>query len=120
MNSDKYNVTVENGCLVFPDESIPLETIEEITVDHRAFTCTAALLVFVAGCFACLYFAPELIILVAGCVFVWLKVEYSRYIELKIRFRDGRVKRMLSCSFTDRDSLYSLYDRLKKLVPPQS
>ena len=120
MNSDQYRVTVENGALVFPNESVPLDSIQEIMVDHRAFTCTAALLVFVIGCFACFYFAPELIILVAGCIFVWLKVEYSRYIELKIRFRDGHVKRMLSCSFTDREILYALYDRLKKQSPPQS
>lgn len=120
MNSDKFHVTVENGFLVFPEERIPVDIIQEITVDHRAFTCTAALLVFVVGSLACLYWAPELIILVAGCVFVWLKVEYSRYIELKIRFRDGRIKRMLSCSFADREALYSLYDRLTKLIPPQS
>lgn len=120
MNSDSYSVSVEDGFLVFRNERIPLDEIQEITIDHRAFTCTAALLVFILGCLACFYFLPSLIILVAGCVFVWLKVEYSRYIELKVKFRDGRCQRILCGSFAERDALYSLYDRLKKQVPSQS
>jgi len=120
MNTGKYDVTVENGSLVFQKESIPLETIQEVSIDHRAFMCTTALLVFVIGCFACLYYMPSMIILVAGCVFIWLKVEYSRYIELKVKFKDGRVRKVLSCSFTERDILYSLYDRLKTQIPPKS
>ena len=55
---------------------------------------------------------PAYIILVAGCIFIWLKVEFSRYVELKIVFKDGKVKRMLSSSITERVALYRLYDRL--------
>ena len=32
--------------------------------------------------------------------------------ELKIVFKDGKVKRMLSSSITERVALYRLYDRL--------
>ena len=55
---------------------------------------------------------PGFIILVAGCIFIWLKVEFSRYVELKVQFKDGSSRRMLSASITDRVGLYRLYDRL--------
>ena len=70
------------------------------------------MILFILGSLACLWYMPAYIILVAGCIFIWLKVEFSRYVELKIVFKDGKVKRMLSSSITERVALYRLYDRL--------
>ena len=105
-------ITVENGVVNFPREQVELKDVKQFSVDHRAFTCTTAVILFILGSLACLWYMPANIILVAGCIFIWLKVEFSRYVELKIVFKDGKVKRMLSSSITERVALYRLYDRL--------
>lgn len=105
-------ITVQDGVVAFPGRPVELKDIKAFQIDHRAFACTTAFLLFVLGSLACLYYMPGFIILVAGCVFIWLKVEFSRYVELKVIFKDGSVRRMLSASITDRIGLYRLYDRL--------
>ena len=101
-------ITVQDGVVHFPGRDIALKEVASFQVDHRAFACTTAFLLFVLGSLACLYYMPGFIILVAGCIFIWLKVEFSRYVELKVQFKDGSSRRMLS----DRVGLYRLYDRL--------
>ncbi len=105
-------ITVQDGIVHFPGRPVALKDVESFQVDHRAFACTTAFLLFLLGSLACLYYMPGFIILVAGCVFIWLKVEFSRYVELKVVFKDGASRRMLSASITDRVGLYRLYDRL--------
>ena len=105
-------ITVQDGVVHFPGRNIALKEVASFQVDHRAFACTTAFLLFVLGSLACLYYMPGFIILVAGCIFIWLKVEFSRYVELKVQFKDGSSRRMLSASITDRVGLYRLYDRL--------
>ena len=39
-------------------------------------------------------------------------MEFSRYVELKVIYKDGSVRRVLSAAITDRVGLYRLYDRL--------
>ena len=117
MKANKFHVKVENGTVFFPDESFPIDQIAGFEIDHRAFTCTAAFVVFLAGSIACMFYMPEMIVLVAGCFFVWLRLEYSRYVELKVRFKDGSIRRVLSCSFGEREYLYALDNSLKKHFP---
>ena len=95
-------ITIENGVVAFPGNPVNLCDVESFQVDHRAFACTTAFLLFL----------PGFIILVAGCIFIWLKVEFSRYVELKVVYKDGSVRRVLSAAITDRVGLYRLYDRL--------
>ena len=89
-----------------------LGDVQSFQVDHRAFACTTAFILFVLGSLACLWYMPGFVILVAGCVFIWLRVEFSRYVELKVIYKDGSVRRVLSAAITDRVGLYRLYDRL--------
>ena len=105
-------ITIENGVIAFPGNPVNLGDVQSFQVDHRAFACTTAFILFVLGSLACLWYMPGFVILVAGCVFIWLKVEFSRYVELKVIYKDGSVRRVLSAAITDRVGLYRLYDRL--------
>ena len=105
-------ITIENGVIAFPGNPVNLGDVQSFQVDHRAFACTTAFILFVLGSLACLWYMPGFVILVAGCVFIWLKVEFSRYVELKVIYKDGSVRRVLSSAITDRVGLYRLYDRL--------
>ena len=105
-------ITIENGVIACPGNPVNLGDVQSFQVDHRAFACTTAFILFVLGSLACLWYMPGFVILVAGCVFIWLKVEFSRYVELKVIYKDGSVRRVLSAAITDRVGLYRLYDRL--------
>ena len=105
-------ITIENGVIAFPGNPVNLGDVQSFQVDHRAFACTTAFILFVLGSLAGLWYMPGFVILVAGCVFIWLKVEFSRYVELKVIYKDGSVRRVLSAAITDRVGLYRLYDRL--------
>ncbi len=113
MKKKNYSdIVVQDGKVIFSGSPIELKDIKEFQIDHRAFICTAVLFMFVLGSIVSLYCFPQIVILVAGCMFIWLKVEFSRYVELKMVFRDGTVKKMLSASIMDRSSIYTLYDSL--------
>lgn len=115
MKPNKFHIRIEGNSIIFPTESFERDRIDHFAIDHRAFMCTIAFAVFLGGSITSLLYAPEMVILVTGCFFVWLRVEYSRYVELKVYFRDGTVRRILSCSFGEREQLYALDDRLKQL-----
>lgn len=117
MKPNKFHIEISDDSIVFPGETFEISRIDHFEIDHRAFLCTLAFVIFLAGSAGCLFYAPEMIILVTGCFFVWLRVEYSRYVELKVCFKDGTVRRVLSCSFGEREQLYALDNRLKRLFP---
>ena len=117
MKPNKFHITISDDTIAFPRETFQISKIDHFEIDHRAFLCTIAFVVFMAGSIGCLFYAPEMIVLVTGCFFVWLRFEYSRYVELKVCFKDGTVRRILSCSFGEREQLYALDNRLKRLFP---
>ena len=65
-------ITVENGVVNFPREQVELKDVKQFSVDHRAFTCTTAAVLFLLLSLARPRHTTPPPILGARCIFLLL------------------------------------------------
>ncbi len=107
---------IAGDSLILPKRSIPLSAIQEAVVDFRVVTMVIVIMFMLISGGIVFTMFPSFTILAAGVFFVWLRVEYSRYIVLKIRNPEGKIEVLLSTSMANRNYIYAVVNTVNRRI----
>lgn len=111
---EDYNFKITSHRLIARNETIPLDRIESVYVNHRVGRLASAFIVFILSWFT-LFFLNKYSYAVIGVCFAWIYIEYINYLELYIEI-DGKKRRIFTRGIAQSKYMYKLDDSLDEAM----